>query len=313
MKKTLFLLTTALLGASVFAFDPAPSIKPAVKTGEYTKTDYQITEKFGDYYRSPRAKFVHVFDANGRETEICELTSKDVLVDKTVYTYEGNNVVAITSTDADGKLAWKMTTAYDANGNKTEESEFNASNNLVNKTIWRINGKQIDESYYNADGALLSKIITKYDDQNRVTEVAQYAAAGFLEEKSIYAYNDAGKLSEISYFNAKDILTRKVVYRFDASYQITEEQTYNADNKLSVRIIYKYDESGNIIKMTKYNVAEKFGTTVNELTGITEYAYGTTNAPSSRPSTASVPGAPRSTPTTTTTNSAVRPAVIDAK
>jgi len=309
MKKTIFVLTTALLGASVFAFDPFPSLKPAVPTGEYTKIDYQITEKFGDYYRSPRSKYVHVFGSNGLETEAYELTSKDVVVDKIVYTYEGENVTSVTCTDSDGKLSWKITTLYDSNGNKTEESEFNASNNLVNKTIWRINGKQIDESYYNADGSLLSKIISKYDEQNRVVEIAQYAALGYLEEKQVYSYNDAGKLSEISYTNGLGAQIKKIVFRFDASYQITEKQTYNSDNKLAIRVIYKYDDSRNIIKTTSYNVAEKFGTTVNELSGIAEYSYGTSNAPSSKPTTPSTPSTPRSTPTTTTTNTSV----IDAK
>ena len=281
MKKILFVFAAAALTAQVFAFDASASFVPN-GSNEYTKTEYQITEKFGDYYRSPRAKYVHVFDSNGREVESSELTSKDVLVDHITYKYEGNNLVETICTDADGKISWKMTTSYDAAGNKVEESEFNSSNNLSNRTIWRINGKQVDESYYNADGALLSKIITKYDDQNRVAEVAQYHASGFLEEKSLYAYNDAGKLSEISYFNGAGNQSKKVVYRFDASYQITEEQTYNAVNKLIVRVIYKYDGNGNIIKTTTYNVAEKFGTTVNELAGIAEYTYGANNASATR-------------------------------
>mgnify|MGYP007101850221 CR=1 FL=1 len=272
MKKSLFVVAAAILGSSVFAFDPAASLKPVGTVSEYTKTDYQITEKFGDYYRSPRAKFVHVF-VNGRETEASELTSKDALVDHITYKYEGNNLVETICTDADGKVSWKMTTSYDAAGNKIDESEFNASNNLVNRTIWRISGNTVDESYYNADGALLSKIITKYDDQNRIAEVLQYHAAGFLEEKAVYSYNDAGKLSEISYYNGAELLAKKVVFRFDASYQISEEQTYNALNKLIVRVIYKYDGSDNIIKTTTYKVAEKFGTTVNELAGISEYSY----------------------------------------
>ena len=273
MKKTLLILATVALSAQVFAFDSEASLKPEGGVGQYTKIEYQITEKFGDYYRSPRAKFVHVFDATGLETEASELTSKDSLVDKITYKYEGNNLVERVCTDADGKITWKITTAYDAEGNKTEESEFNAANTLINKTIWKINGNQIDESYYNADGALLSKIITKTDDQNRIIEVAQYHADGSLDQKAAYTYNDAGKLSEISYSNSADVQTKKVVFRFDASYQITEEQTYNSDNKLIVRVIYKYDASGNIIKTTTYNVAEKFGTTVNELAGIAEYSY----------------------------------------
>ena len=277
MKKTLLILATAALSAQVFAFDSEASLKPEGGVGQYTKIEYQITEKFGDYYRSPRAKFVHVFDATGLETEASELTSKDSLVDKITYKYEGNNLIERVCTDADGKITWKITTAYDAEGNKTEESEFNAANTLINKTIWKINGNQIDESYYNADGALLSKIITKNDDQGRTAEVAQYAAAGNLEQKAVYTYNDAGKLSEISYSTATEPQTKKVVFRFDATYQITEEQTYNSENKLTVRVIYKYDATGNIIKTTTYNVAEKFGTTVNELAGISEYNYGATN------------------------------------
>ena len=275
MKKILFVLAAASLAAQVFAFDSEASLKPEGSVGQYTKIEYQITEKFGDYYRSPRAKYVHVFDANGNEMEASELTSKDSLVDKITYKYDGNNLVERICTDADGKVSWKITTAYDTDGNKTEESAFNAVDTLVNKTIWKINGKQIDESYYNAEGALLSKIITKNDDQDRTAEIAQYAAAGNLEQKATYTYNDAGKLSEISYTNNAGIQTKKVVYRFDASYQITEEQTYNTENKLVVRVIYKYDGTGNIIKTTTYNVAEKFGTTVNELAGISEYNYGT--------------------------------------
>ncbi|MBR4322780.1 hypothetical protein [Treponema sp.] len=284
MKKTLFILGAAILSVQAFAFDTEASIKPVGSAKEYTKTVYQITEKFGDYYRSPRAKFVHIFDASGRELEASELTSKDSLVDRIVYKYEGNNLVETVCTDADGKIAWKMTRTYDANGNKLEESEFNASDALVNKTIWKINGKQIEESYYNADGSLLSKIITKNDDQNRIAEVAQYLSSGALEEKATYSYNDAGKLSEIAYSNGSGVQTKKLVYRFDASYQITEEQTYNSENKLVVRVIYKYDGNGNIIKTTTYNVAEKFGTTVNELAGISEYEYG--SRPSAAASTA---------------------------
>ncbi|MBP3771700.1 MAG: hypothetical protein J6I53_03280 [Treponema sp.] len=276
MKKTLFILAAAALTAQAFAFDSEASLKPVGTVGEYTKTEYQITEKFGDYYRSPRAKFVHTFDSTGREIEASELTSKDALVDHITYKYDGDKLVETVCTDSDGKVSWKITASYDADGNKTEESEFNSSDVLTNKTIWRVNGKQTDESYYNADGALLSKIITKYDDQNRVVEIAQYAAQGHLEEKSSYSYNDAGKLSEIAYSNAVGAPSKKVVYRFDASYQITEEQTYNADNKLIVRVIYKYDSTGNIIKTTTYNVADKFGTTVNELSGISEYSYSAT-------------------------------------
>jgi antitoxin component YwqK of YwqJK toxin-antitoxin module len=288
MKKSFVIsaaLALAFLSAQAFAFDTETTLKVTGSAKEYTKTVYQITEKFGDYYRSPRAKFVHVFDASGREIESSELTSKDALIDRITYKYEGRNLVETVCTDVDGKILWKVTKAYDANGNKTEESEFNASDALVNKTIWKINGKQLEESYYNADGSLLSKIITKNDDQDRIAEVAQYLSTGALEQKAVYTYNDAGKLSEIAYTDGNGVQTKKVVFRFDATYQITEEQTYSSENKLVVRVIYKYDALGNIIKTTTYNVAEKFGTTVNELAGISEYTYGAAAVPATATTT----------------------------
>ncbi|MBQ0052725.1 MAG: hypothetical protein KBT11_11785 [Treponema sp.] len=277
MKKSVLLSAVlgAALAANLYAFDTDVSLQLTGSVNEYTKTEYTITEKFGDYYRSPKAKYVHKFNAAGKETEASELTSKDALVDHIVYSYDAaGNLSSQVCTDVDGKIQWKITYAYDASGNKTEESEFNASDALVNKTIWKFTaGKQVEESYYNADGALLSKIITKIDEQGRTSEVCTYRADGNLDEKATYTYNDAGKLSEITFTNVLEIVTKKIVYRFDAAYQITEEQTYNAENKLIVRVIYRYDENGNITKKTTYNVAEKFGTTVNELAGIYEYSY----------------------------------------
>lgn len=294
MKKIGLLLSFAALSASLYAFDTSATLTVKNGTREYTKTTYTITEKFGDYYRSPAAKYVHVFDANGRETESTELTNKDALVDKVTYEYDANGrLTTTTCTDADGKISWKIVTTYDANGNKVDESQYNTGNILANKSIWKHAGSQSEESYYNADGALLSKTIIKYDDKNREAEIVQYSADGNLEEKRVFAYNDADKLSEVTYFNAADAQVKKIVYRFDANYAITEEQTYNAANKVVLRVIYKYDENDNIARTTTYNIAEKFGTTVNELIDIKDYAYSdtvsTTPSPKSPASTSARP------------------------
>lgn len=307
MKKTFLVLSAALIAANIHAYDASPAIVPNGSVSAYTKTDFTITEKFGDYYRSPKAKYVHVFNASGRQVETSELSVKEALVDKITYTYDAaGNLTSTVCTDADGKVMWKILAVYDAKGNKTEESEFNAGDVLSNKSIWKLTpGKQSEESYYNSEGALLGKTITKFDDQGRTAEVLQYFAAGSLDEKRIYTYNDAGKLSETAYIDAAGVQTKKVVFRFDASYAITEEQTYNSANKLVQRIIYKYDEAGNVIKATTYSVAEKFGGTVNELTGICEYAYQYGSAPAVVPA----PAVPVTTPRTINTVNAAGGAV----
>ncbi|MBQ3670087.1 MAG: hypothetical protein II921_01240 [Treponema sp.] len=275
MKKIIGVCVAAVLAANVYAFDDNFELKTVGSVAEYTKIDYTITEKFGDYYRSPKAKYVHVFDASGKQIESDELTSKDSLVDKILYNYDSEGRVTSTvCTDGDGKIQWKSIFTYDGDGNKIDESQYNANDDLVNRSIFKyIEGKQIEEAFYNSDGALLGKFITKLDEKGRNVELAQYNEDGQLELKQVYTYNDAGKLSEVAYSDMFGRTLRKTVYRFDASYSVTEEQTYNAQNKLAVRIIFKYDTYGNVTKATTYNVAEKFGTTVNELAGIVEYTY----------------------------------------
>ncbi len=275
MKKTLLAVSLAAIAAAAFAYDDSAFITPIGAVKEYTKTEYSITQKFGDYYRSPKAIYTHTFDASGLETESSELTNKNAVVDRLVYEYDASKKrTAQTCFDADGKISWKVVSTYDDKGNKKDESEYNAANALKNKSIYEyVSDKETDESYYNADGALLWKSITKLDDLKRITEIDQYFAEGNLDQKRAYVYNDAGKLSEIDYYDATGTLSKKTVYRFDANSVVTEEQTYNGANKLTNRVIYKYDASGNIIKATTYAVADKFGSTVNELTDICEYTY----------------------------------------
>ena len=277
MNKTLIAISLATIAAgttNVYAFDQDPTVSTLGTVGEYTRTEYSISQRFGDYYRTVKAKYVHSYASNGKEAESRELTSRDSLVDKISYAYDSSgNLAAKICTDADGKVQWKITYAYDGAGNKADESEFNESDILMNRSIFKTGPKQSEEALYNTDGAILGKIITKNDETGRVSEVAHYNADGKLEVKKIHTYNDAGKLSEIAHLDPNGNQIKRVVYRFDASYSVTEKQTYNAENKLAIREIYKYDSTGNVIKATTYAVAEKFGGTLNELVGISEYEY----------------------------------------
>ena len=274
MKKTLLVLSAAALALNLYAFDTELPLPVNGSIKDFTKTTYTITEKFGDYYRSPSSKFIHVFDAAGHEVENTELTNKDLIVDRLTYEYDKSGRLTTTVCyDGENSLSWKLVATYDANGNKTEESEFNASDVLTSKTIWKYNGKQSEEAYYDADGKLLGKSISKVDDQNRKSEICEYNADGSLDEKKTFAYNDAGKLSEIVTFNGAGIQSERIVFRFDANYAITEVQTYNVANKLVKRVIFKYDSNNNVVRTTTYNVADKFGTTVNELIDIKDFSY----------------------------------------
>src|SRR5574344_1024507 len=196
MKRIVLTALIALVAGSAFAFDSA-IFTPDGKISSCTKTDYSISTKFGDTFRTPKTKFVHTFDATGLETETSEYTTKDVLIDKIAYQYDASrNLVSTTFYDANNALVWKTLMVYE-NGRVKEESEFDRDNNLTSKTIYKYDGNKADETYYDASGKLLSKTITIYNAQNKIAEENEYLDDGSLDQKTVYTYTDKGTISQV--------------------------------------------------------------------------------------------------------------------
>ncbi|MCH5294295.1 MAG: hypothetical protein J1F14_00115 [Treponema sp.] len=273
MKKTILALVVASMAISAFAHDSEKLLIKGRITS-FTKTEYTVTTKFGDFFRSVSAKYVHVFDESGLETETSTYNGKDVLVDKMTYSYDSNrNLTSEILTDAGGNIICKIELEYLADGKVKTESEYDAKGNLTGKTIYKYDGKTVTESYYSGDGDLLSRTICTVDAENRPITMRSYDGDGRATESRSYTYLDNGSISQIENFNEYNARTARIVYRYDASGNISEIQTYNSLGILQQRDIYKVDAKGNPTKINVYLVAEKFGSTVNELQAITEYAY----------------------------------------
>ncbi|MCI1209097.1 MAG: hypothetical protein LKF96_06610 [Treponema sp.] len=274
MKK---LLIAALIANAAFAFayDTSPFLKPSGAVKSYTKTDYTITQKFGDFFRTPGALYKHTFDTSGREIASEEFNPQNEPVDKVTYEYdEKGNLAAQTAYDADATVEWKIISTRDANGNKTDDSEYNKNGTLKGKSIYKyLDDGSVDESYYNGDGALIWKNISSFDKAGRKTEENRYAADGSLDEKLEYTYDDTGRVSEILHSGVDAAQTEREVYLYDKAGLLTELALYNENNEKTQRKFYKYDDKGNVIKTTTYAVSKKFGSIVNELTGMSEYTY----------------------------------------
>lgn len=274
MKKMLSILLTAGLSVSLFAadiFTYAP-VKGVIKS--YTETEYSIASKFGNYFRTPSAKITHSFDAKGKEISSIEYTPRDVVLNKISSKYDSNgNVTEQTCTNADNEIIWKMTTSYKDNL-KQDISEFDAKNNLKDKTIFLYDGnKLIDETSYDGDGALMWKTLYKYNANGKVETVSQYNYTGSLSEQEIYAYTENGSIESIVHYDAFTGIQTQKIFRYNTEGLLTEITTYNNTKQVIKRMLIKYDDQGNVVKVSDYDVAEKFGTTVNELIAMSEYVY----------------------------------------
>ena len=274
MKKLLAFALTAGLSLSLFAAD---IFKYAPITGNvkaYTETDFTIATRFGTLYRTPSSKIMHIFDTNGKETTSSELTPKDAVINTISTTYDtAGNLVEQLCTSADGEVVWKNTYAY-KNGLKVDASEYDRKGNLRARTIYTYeNNLLADESSYDGEGALIWKTIYKYDDNNRIASVNEYNPDGSLGEKLEYNYTDSGAIDTIAKYDAFAGTQSSMVFRYATNGSLSEITTYDANKRVTKRTLIKYDAKGNANKVSEYSVAEKFGTTVNELTAMSEYTF----------------------------------------
>ena len=272
MKKILTFTSLALFSFSLFAVDifSISQLKDQIKS--FTRTDYAVTTKFGNYFRTPSAKTTHNY-TEGKETEEIHLTPRDVVIRKVIWNYdEEGNLSEKVCSNAENELEWKTAMTY-VDGVQQDHSEYDNAGNLKNRTIYTYtDGLLTDKTLYNGEGALVEKTIFTYTDGKKVATICNYIADGSLKEKQSYAYTVEGVLDAITYYD-KDLNENRIEsLRYDENGILAEVTTY-VNDKVVKRTLIKYEEKGNVSRISEYNIADKFGTTVNELISIAEFAY----------------------------------------
>lgn len=275
MKKILSGVLALVLAGSAFALDSENFIPEGTVTS-YTKTEYAVSTKFGDYFRSVAAKHVHVF-ANGLKKEVSSYNGKDELTDKLVYQYNtSRQLVSLTYTDANNKTIWQDVYEYMADGRNKSSSQFDADGNLSSKTIYKYDGNKTIESFYDGTGKLLSRTIYTLNANNQKENEKQYFGDGSIALVINYTYDENNKLKQAKYIDENGTVETQRCYKYDNKGYISEIQIYDSNNVLIERDIYKNDSNGNPKKISIYEIGEKFGTSSNELKSVSEYSYKTT-------------------------------------
>lgn len=273
MKKIILTAAALLITAGSFALD-SESLKVQGDFSSYTKTEYSVTSKFGDYFRTPAAKHVHVYNSTGLETEVSSYNAKEILVDKVNYSYDiSRNLISEVYTDANANVTSKIEYTYQADGKLKDSTTYDAAGVLTGKIIMKYTDKESTEAVYDGEGALLGKVICVSDDSGNPLVIYNYCADGSLISKEVRSYLENGKVYQVEGFNANGDLTGKTVYVYDETATLKEIQNYDGKSMIQERIIYKMDNDGNPVKITSYSVGMKFGAIANELQNIVEYVY----------------------------------------
>lgn len=274
MKKILSLAVVTCMSLSVFAANISKYIQIEGKVKSLTQTDFSISSKFGNYFRTPSIKITRTYDENGFEIESAEYSTRDVLLNKINSAYDAyGNLTEQSGYNANMELLWKNVVTYKDN-KKVDSSEYDKNNTLKSKTIYTYdNGNLVDETGYNGDGALIWKIVYKYDESGNYSNITQYYPDGSLDEEEVYTYTEDGRIASISTYSSISNQTIQEVFRYTADGQVSEITTYDGEKQITKRILLKYNSEGNLAKLSEYTVSKKFGTTLNELSAMSEYTY----------------------------------------
>lgn len=274
MKKLLSFAFVASLCLSLFATDIFNYVPLSGNVKNYTRTDYTIASKFGNYFRTPNSKIVKAFNNIGKEVESSELTPKDAVINKITSVYDAKGNIAEQSCfNADNELIWKSVVSY-KNNLKSDVSEYDSKGTLKGKVIYTYdNGKLVDESGYDGEGALIWKNISKYTETGALDSVSEYSADGSLYVKYLYTFTEDGKTESITTYENYSKETKQQIFRYGANGLLSEITTYKADKVVCNRLVLKYDSNSNVIKVSEYVVSDKFGTTCNDLVAQSDFSY----------------------------------------
>lgn len=274
MKKLLSFVLAAALSTSLFALDVLSYAPVTGNVKNFTQTNFAISSKFGNYFRTPSSKIVRTLNALGKEVELVELSPKDTVIEKITSSYDPlGNLTEQSCYNSKQELIWKSVTTYNGK-QKIDCSEYGNDGLLKGKIIYTYqNGNLVDETGYDSEGALIWKIVTKYDEANRVSDVCEYCADGSLDRETTYNYAKNGKLESYVTFDVYKGTKEQIVFKYAQDGSVSQITTYDATDEIVYRVIIKYDSIGNLAKVSEYEIAQKFGTTVNDLVSVTEYTY----------------------------------------
>ena len=252
----------------------------SIKASEYT-----VVEKFGEIQKDIlERETVYKYDEGGNLMEKLDKWRKDI------YQYNDNEVLLAVSTyNLDGSLAWKTINKYSDKGILKELNYYNPDGSLHTKEIFEYdaNGDYTGTiNYFNTYFAYKSRLFgrgyydDKYKDSDSVTykEVNhynsngnkkvenEYGPDGTLNSSNIYSYNSNASLIEHIWYERGGHLIFKIINRYNTRGDILEENHYYPDGSSTFTYRYvEYDKKDNWFRRIKFANEKPINITEREI------------------------------------------------
>ncbi len=273
MKNLLLLAFCLSFQATSFAFDGFEHAVSEKNIKSYSRTEYEVSSKFGQYYRTVTLR-EELKVSNGLITEKSECNEKNELQNKIVFQYDEKfNLKESIKLDAAEKVISRKAMEYDSDGRMAIADEYDADGKLMTRTIYKYEDGKNTESIYDGNGDLTCRTISYLDAEDKIADCYRYKGNGSLEMLAKYTYAGDSQILTEDYFNSQMIFFGKKCNKYDAKGNLIEVQEYSDKNELIKRIVIKNNADGLPERMSFYNVSEKFGSTANELYRISDFEF----------------------------------------
>lgn len=216
---------------------------------EKAETDAEQMCLVGDVHKLTEYKYLAV--ENFGNVECGEPYREEKEWDREIIFNRAGNYDTVHLVTKDGEMVGSIAYAYNKEGQKVCETNFDAQGNILDKIVsFYKDGKRSRFEKYNVDESLTGRVVFEYDDENKMkyTRYYNYKGEMYKTVKQQLSKRDLPLVTKVYDKNGELVYWREEKYN---SNNLCEKITFKApDGTVNMTTSFLYDEHGNVVSQT---------------------------------------------------------------
>lgn len=114
-------------------------------------------------------------------------------------------------------------------------------------------GNKVEETHFGPEASVAQRFVYTFDAQGRPTGFEEYSGDLSTPRKHVYVLGEKGERVEYRLVQPDGKAGEKHVYKYDARGRLVEELLYEHKGQLLSRNVRSYDEAGRLVSQTRYD------------------------------------------------------------
>lgn len=233
---------------------------------EYNGNGQLVREERYDTDGKLNTLSINRYSEDGKLLQNESYDSEHILLQKSVYTYDGNRIVQQGNFFGDEEIEYVTRFVYDENGNLIRHEMYDGDElDYVEKEMTYENGRLIQEIENDDYGNALYINRYQYNEQGRVSQNIYEEVQNKDRRTRDYYYDEQGNCVKELVYDFKESLIAKIYRTFNADNQLVEVIEEDLDNYRKITLEYDgalcfkntiFNKEGNIQGWAEYTYDE---------------------------------------------------------